>query len=230
MRFMKSLALTALLGLSAVATAEGQGPRPFRDSWFWGGYGGLTSYTAANPGDPGAVGLSAMAAQVGGDWLITRKTGGLYLSFAQAFLASQGAVVNGPTAADTGFRIVDVQNLRRVNLAAVVFPGDWIRLHPYLGFGVSFDYLGAAQPVFELTDTDRQEDFALERVNEVKAALGPLFMIGAQYRALNSVSVFGQMTASAMAKDFLLSNGNPISVGFQAGLRYNLGSSINRDY
>ena len=55
-------------------------------------------------------------------------------------------------------------------------------------------------------------------------------MVGAQYRALTALSVFGQMTASAMAKDFLLSNGNPISIGFQAGLRYNLGSSIDKDY
>ena len=174
MRSMKSLALTACFALSAIATAEAQpGPRPFRDSWFWGGFGGLTSYTAANPGDPSAVGLSSMAAQVGGDWLITRHTGGLYVSFAQAFLTSQGAVINGPTAADTGFRIVDVQNLRRVNVAAMAFPGDFIRLHPYIGFGIAFDYLGAVQPVFSTSDTDRQEEFALQAVNEVKAALGP---------------------------------------------------------
>ena len=230
MRVMKSLALTACLALSAIATAEGQGPRPFRDSWFWGGYGGLTSYTAANPGDPSGLGTSSMAAQVGGDWLITRKTGGLYLSFAQAFLTTQGAVINGPTAADTGFRIVDVQNLRRVNLAAMAFPGNYVRLHPYIGFGISFDYLGAVQPVFQTSDTNRQEEFALQAVNEVKAALGPLFIAGAQYRALNALSVFGQMTASAMSKDFLLSNGNPISIGFQAGLRYNLGSSIDKDF
>lgn len=230
MRFTKSLALTACLALSAIGTTQAQGPRPFRDSWFWGGFGGMTSYTAANPADARAVGLSGMAPQVGGDWLITRKTGGLYLSFAQAFLTSQGTVPNGPTAADTGFRYVDVQNLRRINLAAMAFPGDYVRLHPYLGFGVAFDYLGVVQPVFQTSDTERQEEFAASMVSDVKAALGPLFMIGAQYRALSAVSVFGQMTASAMAKDFLLSNGNPISVGFQAGLRYNIGSSIDRNY
>jgi hypothetical protein len=152
------------------------------------------------------------------------------LSFAQAFLTSQGAVENGPTSADTGFRFVDVKNLRRLNLAAMVFPGDFVRLHPYFGFGVAFDYLGAAQPQFAITDTDRQEEFAASSVNAVKAALGPLFLIGAQYRALNSVSAFGQMTASAMSKDFLLSNGKPVSLGFQFGVRYNLGTSIDREY
>ena len=230
MRRMRTLALTACFALSAIATADAQGPRPFRDSWFWGFYGGVSSYTPANTTDPAAGGTAKMAPQVGGDWLITRKTGGLYLSFAQSFLTSQGAVINGPTSADTGFRFVDVKALRRLNLAAMAFPGEWVRVHPYVGFGIAFDYLGAAQPVFQPTDTDRQEEFALSAVSEVKAALGPLFMAGAQYRALNAVSVFGQFTASAMSKDFLLSNGNPISIGFQAGLRYNIGSSIEREY
>lgn len=230
MRSMKTLALTACLALTAASTVRAQGPRPFRDSWFWGLYGGMTSYTPVNTVDPAAAGSATLAAQVGGDWLITRKSGGLYVSFAQAFLTSQGAVLNGPTSADTGFRLVDVKALRRVNVAAMVFPGDYIRLRPYVGFGIAFDYLGTAQPVFTSADTQRQEDFALSSVSEVKAALGPLFMIGAQYRVMNAVSVFGQGTASAMTKDFLLANGNPINFGFQAGLRYNIGSSIDREY
>ena len=229
---IKKLAMTACLAVCLVGTAEAQGPRPFRDSWFWGGYAGLTSYTAVNTVDPGAAGTSSMAMQVGGDWLITRKSGGLYLSFAQAFVTSQGAVLNGPTSADTGYRFVDVTGLRRVNIAAMAFPGDYVKLHPYLGFGIAFDYLGAAAPIFTTADTQRQEDYAASAVSEVKAALGPLFMAGVQYRLpmFSSVSGFGQFTASAMSKDFLLSNGNPISMGFQAGLRYNLGSSIDKGY
>jgi hypothetical protein len=230
MRVIKHLALTACLALPAISTAAAQGPRPFRDSWFWGAYGGLTSYTAANTVDATAKGTSSLSPQVGADWLITRKTGGLYLSLAQAFVTSQGAVENGPTSADTGFRYVDVKNLRRLNLAAMAFPGDFVRMHPYVGFGIAFDYLGAAAPQLSPTDTQKQEDFALSAVSEVKAALGPLFIAGAQYRALNALSAFGQFTASAMSRDFLLSNGNPISVGFQFGLRYNLGPSIDRDY
>jgi hypothetical protein len=227
---MKSVALTACLALSAISTAQSQGPRPFSDSWFWGVYGGMTSYTPVNTIDPAATGTTTMAAQAGGDWLITRKTGGLYLSFAQAFVTSQGAVPNGPTSADTGFRLVDVKALRRVNVAAMVFPGNYLRLRPYVGFGIAFDYLGAAQPIFTSADTQRQEDFAASAVSEVKAALGPLFMIGAQYRLLNTVSVFGQGSASAMSKDFLLANGHPINVGVQLGIRYNIGSSIDREY
>jgi hypothetical protein len=230
MRIIRSVALAATLTLSTIATAEAQGPRPFRDSWFWGVHGGLTSYTAADPIDARLTGVSALAPEVGVDWLITRKTGGLYMSFSQAFLTSQGAVLNGPTSADTGFRYVDVKNLRRVNVAATVFPGDWVRLRTYVGFGIAFDYLGAAQPVLLQTDTDRQEEFAQAIVAESKAALGPLFIGGVQYRVLSAVSAYGQFTAAAMSKDFLLSNGNPVSLGFQFGLRYNIGSSIDRGY
>ena len=230
MRLMKTLALTACFALSAVSTLEAQGPRPFRDSWFWGFYGGLSSYTPVNTVDPNAPGSVNMAAQAGTDWLITRKTGGLYLSFAQSFLTSQGAILNGPTSADTGFRVVDVKNLRRVNVAAMAFPGDYIRVRPYFGFGIAFDYLGAAQAQFTTADTQRQEDFAASAVSEVKASLGPMFIAGAQYRALNAVSAFAQFTAAAMSKDFLLSNGNPINFGLQLGVRYNLGSSIDKGY
>jgi hypothetical protein len=228
---MKNLTLTACLALSAITTANAQGPRPFRDAWFWGFYGGLSSYTPANTADPSLPGTVTMAPQVGADWLITRKTGGLYLSFAQSFLTSQGAVLNGPSSADTGFRFVDVKSLRRVNVAAMAFPGDFIRLRPYFGFGIAFDYLGAAQAQIDpLLDTDRQQEFAASSVNEAKASLGPMFVAGAQYRALNAVSAFAQFTAAAMTKDFLLSNGNPITFGLQAGVRYNLGSSIDKGY
>jgi hypothetical protein len=230
MRVMKSLILTACFALSAIPSARAQGPRPFRDAWFWGAFGGMTSYTPADPIDARIAGTATLAPQVGADWLITRKAGGLYVSFAQAFLTTQGAILNGPTSADTGFRYVDVQNLRRINVGALAFPGNSLRFHPYLGFGIAFDYIAGVSPIFTSADTPKQEEFALSLVNETKAALGPLFMAGAQYRALSTVSVFGQFTVSGMGKDFLLSNGNSIAMGFQAGLRYNIGSSIEKGY
>lgn len=229
MRPTKTLAFAAGLALTAIASAHAQGPRPFRDSWFWGVHGGMTTYTGVNTADATLPNSSKLAPQIGLDWLITRKTGGLYVSFAQAFVTSTGAVLNGPTSSDTGYRFVDVKGLRRFNLAAMAFPGDFIRLHPYVGAGIAFDYLGQAQPLIGPTDTDRQIEYAASAVSDVKAALGPLFIAGAQYRLLG-VSAFGQMTASAMAKDFLLANGNTIALGFEFGVRYNLGSSIDRQH
>jgi hypothetical protein len=225
MRSMKTLAALAGL-LMATEAANAQGPRPFHDSWFWGVHGGLVSYSAADPVTPSLSAGSGLAPEVGGDWLITRRTGGLYLGFSQAFVSTVGAITNGPTSADTGFRYVDVKTLRRLNLAAMAFPGDFTRIHPYLGGGFAFSYLGAAAAQFTSTDTQKQVDYAASAVNDTKAAIGPLFIAGVQYR-LRLISVFGQFTAAALSKDFLLSNGSALSTGLEFGIRYNIGSSID---
>ena len=226
MRSMKTLATAACFALSAFATADAQA-RPFRDSWFWGIQTGAMSYASSDPLSPTVPGASSFAPLVGADWLITRKTGGLDVSFAQAFMATTSTVLNGPSSADTGYRAVDVKNLRRFNLAAMAFPGDYLRWHPYVGAGFSFGYLGAAEPLFNGTDTQKQVDYAASAVNDVKAAIGPMFILGAQYR-LKGISAFGQFTVSTMSKDFLLANGHTISMSSEFGFRYNLGSSIER--
>lgn len=226
MQSIKTLAATACLALSAISTADGQA-RPFRDSWFWGVQTGVMSYTGADALTPTAATSSSFAPLLGADWLITRKTGGLYLSFAQSFLTTTSVVLNGPSSADTGFRAVDVKNLRRFNLAAMAFPGDYLRLHPYVGGGFSFGYLGAAQAQFTSVDTQKHVDYAASAVNDTKAAIGPMFIGGAQYR-LKGISVFGQFTLSTMAKDFLLANGRTVSYSTEFGLRYNLGPSVER--
>jgi hypothetical protein len=226
MRSIKTIAVAAGF-LLAATSVQAQGPRPFHDSWFWGVQGGLVSYSSADPTFPALPGGSSVAPEFGVDWLITRQQGGLYLGFSQAFVSTTGAVLNGPTSADTGYRAVDVKNMRRLNMLAMAFPGDFLRFHPYIGFGFNFAYLGAAQAQFSSTDTQKQVDFAASSVNDTKASIGPAFMVGAQYR-LKLLSVFGQFTASALSKDFLLANGNSVSTALEFGLRYNLGSSIDR--
>jgi hypothetical protein len=226
MRSFKTIAVAAGF-LVAATSVQGQAPRPFHDSWFWGATAGIVSYASADPTTPSLSGGSSVAPEVGVDWLITRQKGGLYLGVSQGFVTTTGAVLNGPTSADTGFRAVDVKNLRRVNLMGMAFPGDFLRFHPYLGFGFTFGYLGAAAAQISSTDTQKQVDFAASAVNDTKASIGPAFMAGAQYR-LKFISVFGQFTASALSKDFLLANGNSMSTALEFGLRYNIGSSIDR--
>jgi hypothetical protein len=226
MRSIKTIAVAAGL-LGAAASLHAQAPRPFHDSWFWGVTGGMVSYSSADPTTPALSGGSSIAPAIGADWLITRQKGGLYLGVSQAFVTTTGAVLNGPTSADTGFRAVDVKNLRRVSLMGMAFPGDYLRFHPYIGFGFTFGYLGAAAAQFTSTDTQKQVDFAASAVNDTKASIGPAIMAGAQYR-LKFLSVFGQFSASALSKDFLLANGNSVSTALEFGLRYNIGSSIDR--
>ncbi len=226
MRSIKTYASAAFLAISVTAAANGQAGRPFRDSWFWGVRGGAMNYygytATANPALPGAA---AVAPLVGVDWLITRTNGGLYVAYSQAFFSTNGVILNGPTSADSGYRKVSVNGLRRVELMGMFFPGDFIRWHPYVGFGGSFRYLADAVANGPFAG-NRQIDYANSAVNDVKAGIGPAFIAGAQFRT-RPMSVFGQVLVSSVGRDFLLANGHTANVSTEIGIRYNIGSSID---
>jgi len=63
-------------------------------------------------------------------------------------------------------------------------------------------------------------------VNDLKASLGPAFMLGSQYRT-RFASVFGQVMVSSMSREFLLASGQTTNFSLEFGLRYNLGTSIS---
>jgi hypothetical protein len=225
MRSIKTFLGASFLALAISTAAHGQEGRPFRDSWFWGIKGGVTTYGGANVLNPTQAGNSAAAPVVGADWLITRTNGGLYVSYSQALFSTSGVVQNGPTAADSGFRVVDVSGMRQFELAAMAFPGSFVRWHPYVGFGFSFKYVGDAVARGPFT-TQKQQDFATATVSDAKAGIGPLFIGGAQYR-MKRMSAFGQLLVTSVGRDFILSNGHTMSLSTEFGLRYNIGSSID---
>lgn len=226
MRSIQTYAAAAFLAISVTTAAHGQAGRPFRDSWFWGIRGGATNYygytATANPTQPGAALVAPLA---GLDWLITRTNGGLYVAYSQAFFSTNGVILNGPTAADSGYRKVQVDGLRRIELMGMLFPGDFIKWHPYVGLGVSFKYLANATANGPFAG-NKQIDFANSTVSDVKAGIGPAFIAGAQFRA-KFMSVFGQAMVSSVARDFLLANGHTANVSTEVGIRYNIGSSID---
>ena len=224
MRSIKTFAGAALLAVSISTVASGQAGRPFHDSWFWGLKSGAMSYGSYDPLAP-TVGKYNLAPFAGVDWLITRTNGGLYMSFSQAFVKTTGVILNGPTSADSGYRAVDASGLRRFDLMAMAFPGQYVRFHPYIGFGFSFKYVSDAEPAGPFP-SQKQVDYAASAVNDVKAGMGPAFIGGAQYR-LKRVSVFGQAIMSSVGKDFLLANGHTMSLSAEFGLRYNIGTSID---
>jgi hypothetical protein len=226
MRSIQTYAAAAFLAMSVTTAASGQAGRPFRDSWFWGVSGGATNYygysATANPTLPGAALVAPVASL---DWLITRTNGGLYVAYSQAFFSTNGVILNGPTAADSGYRKVQLDGLRRLEIMGMLFPGDFIRWHPYIGFGVSFKYLANAVAVGPFAG-NKQIDYANSAVNDVKAGIGPAVIAGAQFRA-KFMSVFGQAMVSSVGRDFLLANGHTANVSTQVGIRYNIGSSID---
>jgi len=122
---------------SLSAAASAQQSRYFDDSWFWGVKSGVATFSPT-------LGGNETAATFGGEWLITRSRGGLYISADQANVSTVSAVVDANTS--DGVRPVTVNKLRRIGFAALAFPVRIGRLRPYAGLGLSVDVVGSAVP------------------------------------------------------------------------------------
>lgn len=221
MRTIRALMIaTAIVGTLPTVVAAQSG-RQFSDSWFWGIKAG--GITMADSG--GAYRQSPFA---GIDWLITRNRGGLYVSGAETFFTRRALTLRDSAAGlDSGFRVIDLKNMRKLDVAIMGFPGDYVKFHPYVGGGFSFSEVVEAQARGPFSSTD-QSDFADRVILAQRASFTPFFIAGAQYR-LARASVFGQGTLSPAQQNFILYNGRPYNFSFEFGLRYNIGSSISRD-
>jgi hypothetical protein len=215
--------LTAAVGLTALLPqlSAAQAGRQFKDAWFWGIKGGSLLYSSPSS-------ENAVAPLVGAEWLITRSRGGLYVSFDQAFLTARGSFLDRD--ADSTFaRSVSLKNLRRLSVAAMVFPMQSARFHPYAGFGMSFNQIAGAAFESGFVNPVRYQ-LALDSIQSKKASFSPLLVGGLQVRQ-QRFSVFVQGAASPTQQTFFLYNQNASSafnVSLEAGVRYNFGSSIDR--
>jgi hypothetical protein len=213
-----TLAAAVVVALPTIATA--QTGRQFRDAWFWGIKGG--GFTLADSSQK-----YRQAGMVGVDWLITRSHGGLYVSGEQTFFNQQALILRDQQAGlDSGFRVVDLKNMRKLDMALMGFPGEHLRFHPYVGLGFSFSEVAEATGRGPY-GTQEQIDFTESTIQLGRAAFSPLLIAGAQYRLLR-FSAFGQATLSPAQKGFILYNGRSMNFGYEFGMRYNVGSSISR--
>jgi hypothetical protein len=214
-----AIAIAAVVALPAISSA--QQDRQFKNSWFWGVKGG--GFTLADSGQ------AYKQAPFGGiDWLITRTHGGLYISGGQSFFNQQTFTLRDRTAPlDSGARIIDLKNLRKVDFAVMGFPGEHLRFHPYVGAGFTLAQVGQAAARGPFSNVDQLND-AEQVIQDERVGFSPMFIAGGQYR-LRAFSIFGQATASPAQKNFLLYNGRPVNFSYEFGLRYNVGSSIDRN-
>jgi hypothetical protein len=225
MRLLRVLgAATALAALLSRPGAAQEG-RQFKDAWFWGAKGGGLVYSSAST-------TSAVAPLIGGEWLINRTRGGLYISYDQAFLTTQGAFADHDASGAPIQNPVDLKDVRRLTAAALVFPAQRPNLHPYAGVGFNYYRIGHAVLSASSPTTPGSPRYfaAQDSILDKKTAISPVFLAGAQFR-LQPVSVFVQGSASPTQKGFFLSQGDKsriFSYSLEAGLRYNVGSSIDR--
>jgi hypothetical protein len=226
MRALSALAVAALVALD-VSAAAAQSTRHFTDSWFWGAkVGGLAYQVQSSQTTSNQAGTS-YALLAGGDWLITRKKGGLYLSFDHSFFSNDSVFVNDSvTPLDTVPRTVYLSGMRRFTLAGMLFPLESDRLHPYIGFGATLSSIADVEPQGPY-DSRTQENLVLSTVTQFKTVASPIVILGAQLRLI-AFSVFGQVTASPTNNNFFLWTQNGWRTSAEAGIRYNIGSSIDR--
>jgi len=220
MRTIRALTIAAAVVVAVPTVATAQQGRSFKDAWFWGIKGG--GVTLADSGQ-----AYKQAPFVGIEWLITRTHGGLYVSGGQAFFNQQTFILADPTTPDSGLRVVDIKNMRKVDIALMGFPGEHLRFHPYAGIGFTLNQIVSAHARAPFGNVD-QANFADQTIQDEKVAFSPLLLVGGQYQ-LRKVSVFGQGSISQIQRSFLGYNGRSMNFAYEIGLRYNVGSSIDRN-
>jgi len=211
-------ALTTVLALVALVPSLGaaQINRPFKNSWYWGAKVGTFGYSTPTR-------INAMAPMGGIDWLITRSRGGLYMSFSQAFFDRMEQM----HAEGDSVRNVELKNMRRFDMAGVIFPGQNLFFKPYLGAGFSIDQIASAVPQGTFSNPDAFVS-ADAMITQLRTSVSPVLMGGLQLQ-FPFASIFGQATVFPSQKNFFLHNASAsFSTSLEAGIRINFGSSIDR--
>lgn len=204
---LRLLAGLAMIALAPRVSAAQEG-RLFKDSWFFGAKAGNMTYWTTTT-------AHGQAPLLGGETLITRSRGGLYLSLDQAFFTGTTAVINSAGAQ----QIVDIKDNRRATIAAMIFPKAFGWIRPYGGVGFALNFLQQASARGGADPTTQQI------IDDQKTASSPMFMIGTQLQLLR-FSVFGQASYMPAQNSFLLNNNETYFI--EAGIRYNIGTSIER--
>ncbi len=209
----------ALLIVSQVGSA--QEGRLFKDSWFWGAKVGSVKYATREE--------SGYAQMIGGEWLITRTRGALYVALDETFFGQDRiSSVDDPFANPTFRTNVALNDMTRITVAGMIFPN--VRrgfLRPYAGAGFAILNFHSAGAV-GIGGNGAQDQFVTEAVEDARTGASFVGIIGmqAQFRRL---SAFGQASMMpARSPNFLLNQ--KTTTLFETGLRYNVGTSIDRPF
>ncbi|HEU4563060.1 MAG TPA: hypothetical protein VFS05_00370 [Gemmatimonadaceae bacterium] len=212
---MRSLRWLAVCAILVPAVSSAQTNRGFRNSWFWGVKGGITSFSTETVDN-------ATAPSVGAEWLITRNRFGLYIAGDYHFFDEMSVVagMNGQP------EPVAVSDMKRITLAALVFPKAFGTVRPYAGAGFAVNLINDATPTRQFGPGEELEaSFLAQELADRKDRSSVLFMGGVQGQ-LARVVPFAQVTVQPWTSNFLL-NGRA-GVIAEAGIRYNFGNAIDR--
>jgi hypothetical protein len=215
MQKLRSVVVGLVAAMVVSAAAQAQAIRDFDNSWFWGAKAGINTFGAAGHGN-------GTAPNLGIDWLITRSKGGLYVSGDQAIFNHDVDLADpGST---TGTRTVRVDDMRRLSFAALAFPKHFGGITPYAGVGYMIAVLGDARIRLDSLNAFPSNSF-IDKVETARSRSAVLGMLGVQIQTRRA-AVFAQETILPANSQFLL---NSVLSFFEFGVRYNFGSSIDRE-
>ena len=215
MQKLSAVAVAVVATLVVSASANAQEMRNFDNSWFWGFKSGVNTFSAPGHGNTSTVDLGA-------DWLITRTRGGLYVSGNQSIFKRDVDVLD--PASRTSKRTVQVSDLRRISFAALAFPKHFGGITPYAGVGYTIAVLGDARVYVDSANTFPNNAF-LDRVENERSRGAVMGMAGVQIQTRRA-AIFAQETMLPSNSNFLFSS---VLSFFEFGVRYNFGSSIDRE-
>ena len=215
MQKLRAVAVAVVATLVVSASANAQEMRNFDNSWFWGFKSGINTFSAAGHGNTSTVDL-------GVDWLITRTRGGLYVSGNQSIFKRDVDVYD--PASNTSQRTVQVSDLRRISFAALAFPKHFGGITPYAGVGYMIAVLGDARVYADTANTFPNNAF-LDKVEAARSRGAVMGMAGVQIQTRRA-AIFAQEIMLPSNSNFLFSS---VLSFFEFGVRYNFGSSIDRE-
>ncbi|MDB4870268.1 MAG: hypothetical protein JWL97_1272 [Gemmatimonadales bacterium] len=215
MQKLRAVAVAVVATLVVATGASAQEMRNFDNSWFWGFKSGVNTFSAPGHGNTSTVDL-------GVDWLITRTRGGLYVSGNQSIFKRDVDVFD--PASNNNQRTVQVNDLRRISFAALAFPKHFGGITPYGGVGYTIAVLGDARVYLDSANTFPNNAF-MDRVDQARSR-GAVFGMGGVQIQTKRAAIFAQETILPSNAQFLFPS---VLSFFEFGVRYNFGSSIDRE-
>jgi hypothetical protein len=213
------LAALAAAGLTPAGAAAQEKAASWQDSWFWGAYGGYTSFATSV--------AHTNAPTIGADWVITRSRYALNVFAEQSYFNAVSTVVDFPTTAP---RRVDITDMRRVGFAAMIFTPSYKLLKPYVGLGYALNFIKTGTPEGAAYASPAARDSVLLRVRNARAAGKPFGDFGLMlvWRRFAPFAQYTVMPTQGTGNWFV--NGQGFTNIWSAGLRYNFGTSIEKNW
>jgi len=221
-----SLAAAAAVGLTPSAGAAQSATQGFADSWYWGAYGGYTSFATA----AGSQNLRTNAPTIGADWMLTRTKFALNVFLEQSYFSTTSSIAS-PTGA--GLLAVNINDMRRAGFDLMVFTPEYKAIKPYVGFGYSFNFINSASlrscaSCVSTFPTQAAADSNQKAIVDARAMGKGFINVGAMY-IYKRFAPFAQITVMPTqgTSDWYI-NGTGFTTIWAVGLRYNFGTSIEK--